>query len=141
MNDILFRDFWDKMFPILSDRICDVHNFEIFGNASGALEQYDLMNDIFYMFLFGYIASYEQDQLLKKQYPAAPGQCPDKLSTMREIWDKFGLDCKAEYFRCKHNINLYELMSVFGLGSDMGKGIDYMRIENNDNCIPPFKIK
>lgn len=32
-------------------------------------------------------------------------------------------------------------MSVFGIGTVIAKGIDYMRIENTDNCVPPFKIK
>lgn len=142
VNDILFRDYWDRVYSYLSDRMCDAHNFEIFGNQAGSTEQYDMMNDIFYMYLYGYIAYYEQQQLFKKQFPEAPGQCPDKISVMRDIWDKFGFECKADYFRCKHHIDLHDLlMRVFGLGTDMGKGIDYMRIENTDDCIPPFKIK
>lgn len=142
MNDILFRDYWDRVYPYLSDRICDVHSFEVFGNAKGALEQYDLMNEIYYMYLYAYIAYYEQQMEFKKLYPTAPGVCPDKLIVMREIWDRFGFECKADYFRCKHGIDLHDLlMRVFGLGTDIGKGIDYMRIENNDDCVPPFKIK
>lgn len=141
-NDILFRDYWDRVYSYLSDRMCDAHNFEIFGNAPESLEQYDLMNDILYMFILAQLAYNEQQQLFKQQYPSVPGMCPDKISVMREIWDKYGFECKADYFRCRHHLDLHDLlMRVFGLGTDMGKGIDYMRIENTDDCIPPFKIK
>ena len=141
MNDILFRDWWDKMYPYLSDRICDVHNFEIFGNSEGALDQYDMMNDIYNMFLYGYIAYVDQQLLIKNLYPVSPSDCPDKISVMKKIWEKYKFDCKVDYFKCRHGINLDDvLMRVFGIGTEMGKGIDYMRIENNDNCVPPFKI-
>jgi len=142
MNDILFRDYWDKVYPYLSDRICDVHNFELFGNTEGSLEQYDLMNEIYYMFLYGFIAYNDQELMFKNLYPTAPGICLDKLSVMKEIWNKYSFDCKVDYFKCKHKLDLRDiLMSVFGIGTSIGKGIDYMRIENTDNCVPTFKIK
>ena len=58
-----------------------------------------------------------------------------------EIWTEFNLDCIVDYFKCKHKMDFkYILQSVFGISTSIGKGIDYMRIENNDDCIPPFKI-
>ena len=141
MNDILFRDYWDRVYSTLSDLMCDAENYEVFGKAEGALESYDMMNDIWYMFMYGQVAWYEQQLRFKNLYPISPDDCPDKLSVMQAIWEEFEFDCKVEYFRCKHGIDMEDILRrVFGLGTSMGKGIDYMRIENDDDCIPPFKI-
>jgi len=141
MNDILFRDYWDKVYSHLSDLMCDADNFEVFGNQNGATESYDMMNDIWYMFMYGQVAWYEQQLRLKNLYPTAPDECVNPLPVMQDIWNEFGFDCKVDYFRCKHKLDLEDILrSVFGLGTSIGKGIDYMRIENNDDCIPPFKI-
>lgn len=140
MNDILFRDYWDKVYPLLSNYICDAYNYEAFGNADGALESYDMMNDLWYMFFYGKVA-YDEMQLRLKNLYSTSTACPNKLPTMNDIWDEFAFECKVDYFRCKHNIDMQDILrSVFGLGTSIGKGIDYMRIENNDNCIPSFKI-
>jgi hypothetical protein len=141
MNDILFRDYWDRVYSHLSDLMCDAENFECFGNQDGATESYDMMNDIWYMFVYGQLAYQEQVLRTKNLYPESTDDCVDSTATKKEIWEEFGFDCKVEYFKCKHKIDLKEILSgVFGLGTSMGKGIDYMRIENNDDCIPTFKI-
>lgn len=141
MNDILFRDYWDKVYPLLSNYICDAHNYEAFGNADGTLESYDMMNDLWYMFFYGQVAYQEMQLRLKNLYSTSQLACPDKTPTMKDIFDEFGFECKIEYFKCKHNIDMKAILqSVFGIGTSIGKGIDYMRIENNDNCIPSFKI-
>jgi hypothetical protein len=141
MNDVLFQNYWDKIYPMLSDLMCNAENYEVFGNQDGATESYDMMNDLWYMFVYGQIAFYEQQLKLKNIYPETATDCPDKLPTMKEIWDQFGFECMTEYFKCNHGIDMKGILSsVFGLGTSIGKGIDYMRIENNDDCIPPFKI-
>ena len=141
MNDILFRDYWDRVYSHLSDLMCNADNYEVFGNQDGATESYDMMNDIWYMFMYGQVAYQEQQLRIKNLYPSTSDECIDTLAVRREIWDEFGFDCKVEYFKCKHKLDLVEILQgAFGLGTNMGKGIDYMRIENNDDCIPPFKI-
>lgn len=141
MNDILFRDYWDRVYPLLSDLMCNAENFECFGNQDGATESYDTMNDILYMFVYGQLAYQEQTFRIKNLYPSSVGECIDSSSVKNEIWEEFGFDCKIEYFKCKLKIDLKDILAgVFGLGTNIGKGIDYMRIENDDDCIPPFKI-
>src|SRR5687768_8207130 len=95
MNDILFRDYWDMVYPYLSDRICDAYNFESFGKSKETEEQYDMMNDIYYMFLYGLVAYNEQQLLFKNLYPTAPDTCVNKLPVMQQIWDHFEFDCKV----------------------------------------------
>ena len=141
MYDILFRDFFDAVYPYISDRICDAHNFDCFGNAKGAEEQYDMANDMYYMYTYALVAYNEQQLLFKNLYPTSPDDCPDKVGVMNKIWDHFNFECKVDYFKCKHGMDLSEILRrVFGIGTHIGKGIDFMRIENNDDCIPPFKI-
>lgn len=141
MNDILFQNYWDKMYPLLSNLICDAGTYEAFGNSDGSMESYDMMNDLWYMFFYGQIAYQEMQLRLKNLYTTEQNACVNKLPTINGIWNDFGFECKVEYFKCKHGIDMKEILhSVFGIGTGIGKGIDYMRIENNDNCIPPFKI-
>ena len=65
MNDVLFQTYWDKIYPMLSDLMCNAENYEVFGNQDGATESYDMMNDLWYMFVYGQIAFYEQQLKLK----------------------------------------------------------------------------
>lgn len=142
-NDVFFQGFFDNFYPHLSDLMCDAHNFEVFGNGAGALDSYDMMNDAWYLFMYAQVIEYEQRLRIKNLYPAsmAAEDCVNPLPIMQDIWKEFNLDCILDYFKCKHKMDIeYFLRSVFGIGTSIGKGIDYMRIENNDDCIPPFKI-
>lgn len=140
MNDILFRDYWDKVQEKISDLLCDAENFEAFGNAGGSLDSFDRMNEFWYLFNYAHLAWYEQELRIKNLYPTSPTDCPDTLSVRREIWDEFNFGCIRDYFLCRHKIDILDLLKPFKIMTDMGEGIDFMRIENNDNCVPPFKI-
>ena len=125
-NDIFFRDYFDAVYPHLSDLMCDAHNFEVFGNGSGALDSYDMMNDVWYLFMYAQVIEYEQQLRIKNLYPvsSAVEDCVNPLPIMKEIWTEFNLDCIVDYFKCKHKMDFkYILQSVFGINAEEAKNI------------------
>jgi len=136
--DTAFAQYMGQVLPNLSDYICNVEHYETYGDGKAALDQYDMMNDIWYMFTYAWLAKTDQD--IKIQNASLGPECADLVTIRKDIWKEYKFDCMVDYFKCKHQLNLESLLSPLGLNYGYNKGIDFMRIENTDPCVPPFKI-
>ena len=142
-QDYAFAAYMGIVYTYLADLICNAEQEETFGSTDKANLSYDLMNDIYYLFTYAWFAKMAQDR--KEQNAALTSStnlngCIDIGEVRSEIWAEFNFDCMASYWHCKHDLDLSTLLSPFGLNNGYDKGIDFMRIENTDPCVPPFKI-
>jgi len=136
--DYAFSQYMGQVLSSLDDYICNAEHNETYGQASEVLNEYDMMNDIYYMFTYAWLAKTAQD--IKIQNASLGVECADVETIRKDIWKEYKFDCMVDYFKCKHHLDLESLLSPLGLNYGYNKGIDFMRIENTDPCVPPFKI-
>jgi len=137
-QDTVFAQYMGNVYDYLSDLICNVEHYEEYGDSVNATKHYDMMNDVYYMFTYGWIAKLDQDK--KILAASLLTGCVDNDGIKKSIWEEYKFDCMVDYWKCKHNLDLNRLLLPFGLNYGYDTGIDYMRIENTDPCVPPFKI-
>jgi len=139
-QDTVFANYYENVYDHISNLICNAENQETYGKDT--THTYDMMNDVYYMFTYGWLAKQSQDKKIKAASLklTVTNPCVDEADIRKEIWKEYNFECMRDYWYCKHDIDLQKILQPFGLNNGYAIGIDYMRIENTDPCVPPFKI-
>lgn len=139
-QELALVEFMNLYSDRFSDLACTAENFEYFGQKPETTDTYDRMNELWYMFIYSMMVGMESDFIIKKNIASAGVSCIDPIATYTDIFKKYNLQCMLDYFQCRHKINAQDILDIFGIRTDIRKGIDWMEIENTDPCKAPFKI-
>jgi len=139
-QELALVEFMNLYADKFSELVCNAENFEYFGQKPEAIDTYDRMSELWYMFIYSMMVGMEADFIIKKNLASAGATCIDIIPTYKDIFKNYNLQCMLDYFQCRHKIDAQEILDIFGIRTDIRTGIDWMTIENTNQCKSPFKI-
>lgn len=126
----LIAQYADAIRPYAKHHWTKSVNHELFGKKD--CHSFKVENDLLLLFFFLLLIYYEKQD--RNHFEDCPLNITDELRT------KYKFECIEKYFKC-YNIDVKALENIFGLGTIPADGINFMEIEGDGDCHPPFIIR